>query len=185
MVASARGRRAGARRPPRRAEHRHRVGQVTGLPAADTDGAGRESAGAGALPLADQGARARPAARGGIADRRGARTRRRRADALRRRQPRGGAPVRAGTVALDLLQPRHDPPVDAAQPRPLGGVPAQSAVRRRRRMPLLPRHFRFQRGDGAAPAAAAVRPVLGDRRDADRHLRQRDHGAARRPPHPS
>ncbi len=28
-----------------------------------------------------------------------------------------------------------------------------------RRMPLLPRHFRIKRGDGAAPAAAAVQPV--------------------------
>ena len=34
-------------------------------------------------------------------------------------------------------------------------------LRRRRRMSLLPRHFRVQRGDGAASPAATVHPVLG------------------------
>ena len=88
----------------------------------------------------------------------------RRTQRLRRRQPGRGASFRPRTIALDLLQPRHDPPVPAAQPCALGGVPAQSALRRCRRMPLLPRYFRLERRDGAAPAAAAVRALLGDAR---------------------
>ena len=54
--------------------------------------------------------------------------RRRRTESVRRRQSRRGAALRARTIAVDLLQPGHDPPVAAAQPRPLGGVPAQSAT---------------------------------------------------------
>ena len=138
--------------------------------------------GPGAVPVAHQGARPRPVARRAGADRRGAR-----ACATSHPSAYDGdstaevAPVRPRTVAVDLLQPGHDPPVAAAQPRPLGGVPAQPAVRRRRRMPLLPRHFRLQRGDGAAPAAASVRRATRPRRrDADGDLRQRDHGRARR-----
>ena len=60
-----RGRQSRARRPPRRAQHRNRVGQVAGLPIADIDGAESESAGARAVPVADQGARPRPTARRG------------------------------------------------------------------------------------------------------------------------
>ena len=136
--------------------------------------------GPGLLPVPDQGARSRPAARRGIAHRSGDRAARRRAVLVRRRQPRRGAPLRAGAVAVDLLQPRHDPSVAAAQPRPLGGVPAEPAVHRRRRMPLLPRHFRLQCGDGAAPAAAIERKILGRRQPnrADGHLRQRHHRIA-------
>ena len=63
------------------------------------------------------------------------------------------------TLAVDLLQPRHDPSVAAAQPRQLGGVPAQPQVHRGRRMPLLPWHLRVERGDGAAPVDAAVRAL--------------------------
>ena len=67
--------------PSRRAQHRHRVGQVAGLPTADSHGHGGRSARAGAVPVADEGARSRPAARRAVADRRRRRTRQRRARA--------------------------------------------------------------------------------------------------------
>ncbi len=46
----------------------------------------------------------------------------------------------------------------------LGRFAARPALRDRRRMPLLPRRFRFERGDGAAPAVAAVRALFDRRR---------------------
>ena len=45
---------------------------------------------------------------------------RRRTHGLRRRQPRRGAPLRARALPLAVFQSRHDPPVDTAQPCPLG-----------------------------------------------------------------
>ena len=45
-------------------------------------------------------------------------------------------------------------------------------LHRRRRMSLLPRHLRLERGDGAAPPGAAVRALHGAGADGD--LRQRD-----------
>ena len=103
------------------------------------------------------------------------RLRRRRSRVLRRRQLVGCPPLRAGTLAVDLLQSRHDPPLDVAQPRPVGRVPAPPAVRRRRRMSLLPWHIRVQCRDGAASPGPAVRTLLGERRrGTDRLLRQRD-----------
>ena len=67
-------------------------------------------------------------------------------------------------------QPGHAAPRHPAGPRPLGVVPQAAAVRRRRRVPRLPRRVRLARRAGAAPAAAAraalrrrpgVRPRLG------------------------
>ena len=75
-------------------------------------------------------------------------------------------------------QPRHAPPLAAARPRPLGVLPAALALRRRRRVPQLPRRLRRPRRPGAAPAAAGLRPLrrrpdlrarLGDRRRPGRH----------------
>ena len=146
--------------PPRRAQHRDCVGQVAGLSAADPVRADRRPPRPGAVSGADEGARPRPAARGSGPDRRDRRVDRRRAQSLRRGQHRRGPPLRQGAVALDLLQPRHDPSVAAAQPCPLGGVLAAPALHRRRRMPLLPWDLRIQRGAGAAPADPAVRQVL-------------------------
>ena len=88
-----------------------------------------------------------------------------------------GAPICARTFPVVVFQPRHDPSVDAAQPCPLGGLVARPSIRRRRRMPLLPRCFRLQRGDGAAPPVAVVCPICGC---ADGDLRQRDDGVPRR-----
>ena len=98
---------------------------------------------------------------------------------LRRRQPERGTAIRPRTVALDLLQSRHDPSVAVAQPRAMGGVPAQSSLYRRRRMPLLPWRFRLERGDGAAPPAAAVHALFGACRRSSSPARRRRH---RRPP---
>ena len=53
-------------------QHRHRVGQVAGLPAADHGRPGARSPRPGAVPVADQGARPRPTAGRARADRRGA-----------------------------------------------------------------------------------------------------------------
>ena len=58
-----RGGRAGPRRRARGRLHRHRLRQVAGLPAAGPVPARRGPAGDRALPVADQGARRRPAAR--------------------------------------------------------------------------------------------------------------------------
>ena len=101
----------------------------------------------------------------------------RRAHRLRRRQSRRGAPLRPRTLPLAVFQPRHDPSVDTAQPCPLGRPAARPSVRDRRRMSLLPWRFRLERGDGAAPAVAAVRALL---LRADGDLRQRDDGLAGR-----
>ena len=68
LVASGSRRRRCPFGPPRGAQHRHRVGKVARLPTADPDRAGGRSAGTGAVPLADEGARARPAARRAVAD---------------------------------------------------------------------------------------------------------------------
>ena len=73
VVASARRGRPRARRPSRGDQHRYRVGQVAGLPAADPDGAGDDPRRPGAVSVADQGAGPRPAARRARADRGGAR----------------------------------------------------------------------------------------------------------------
>ena len=122
------------------------------------------SACARAVPVADEGPRSRPAAHRAGPDRCGGLAGHRRAERLRRRQPERGKAFRPRAVALDLLQPRHDPPVAAAQPRQVGGLPPQSSLHRRRRMPLLPRCFRLERGDGAASPAAACAHAIPRRR---------------------
>ena len=159
VVTSGRGRRARAFGSPRRAQYRYRVGQVAGLSATHSVRAVRRSARQGALPVSDQGARTRPTAHGaGVGELRRA-FGRRGTEPVRRGQQRRRETVCAGTVAVDLLQPGHDPPVAVAQPRPVGGVPAQPKIHRGRRMSLLPRHFRIERGNGASQAGAAVRAL--------------------------
>ena len=49
--------------------------------------------------------------------------------------------------------------VGAAPARPMGCVPAQAALRGRRRVPHLPRGLRLARGPAAAPAAADLRAL--------------------------
>ena len=150
-------------------------GKSLGLPVADSVRAGHEPPHPSAVSVTDQGSRPRSVALRGVADRGGRPARRRRAGVLRRRQPRRGPPVRARAVPMGVLQSGHDPSIDAAKPCPLGCVPAQPAIHRRRRMPLLPRHFRLQRGDGVKTPAAVVRAL---HRHPDSRLRQRHNGFA-------
>lgn len=179
LVTPVGGGRTGARGPARGGEHRDRVGQVLGLPASRPSCAGHRSARPGAVPVPDEGAGPRPVARRARADRGHPAAARSQfwggSHRLRRRQPGGSPPVRARAVPMAVLQSRHDPFVDPAQPRPLGRAVAEPSFRDRRRMPLLPRCFRFQRGDGAAPVAAAVCAIL---IRAHGGLRQRDDGCA-------
>ncbi len=156
LVASGASRRTRARGQARRHQHRHRVGQVAGVPTSDNGCPGAKSTRPRAVLVADESAWPRPVAGRALADHRGAPARRRGADLLRRRHTDRGTQIRPRTVPVAVLQSRHDPPVAAAQPCPVGGVPARAAVHRGRRMPLLPRHFRLQRGDGPAPPASAL-----------------------------
>ena len=94
-----------------------------------------------ALPVADQGARRRPAPRAG---RRSASPGVRAAD-LRRRHPAEERDWVRDHAALRADQPRHAPPLDPARARALGVVPARPALRRRRRVPRLPRRVRLAR----------------------------------------
>lgn len=62
----------------------------------------------------------------------------------------------AGTPTC-CCPPGHVAPVDAAPARPPGLLLAPAAVRRHRRMPLLPRDVRLPRVAGAAPSAPDLR----------------------------
>ena len=135
------GRESGTRRPSRRHQYRHGVREIAGLPTAHPHCAGGRSARPCVVHLADQSPWPRPTAGRILAVRGRSPAGRCRADSLRRRQRRRGPPVRPRALALGLLQPRHGPPGAAAQPCPLGHVPAEPSIRRGRRMPLLPRQF--------------------------------------------
>ena len=80
---------------------------------------------------------------------------------------------------MDLLQSRHDSPVAAAQPRPLGGVPAQSADT------SSIDECHYYRGVFGSNVAMVLRRLLrlctrySASVDADGDLRQRDHRVAR------
>ena len=92
---------------------------------------------------------------------------------VRRRHPRRGAALGPRPRAVRPDQPRPAAPLAAARARALGAVPAGAALRRRRRVPRLPRRLRLAPGGGAAAAAPGrravrrlphVRPRLRDRR---------------------
>ena len=108
----------------------------------------------GALPLPDEGAGDRPAARRARAQPHGGARR-----DLRRRHAARGARLGAPARAAGAHQPRHAAPRGAAAARRLGVVPARAALRRRRRVPQLPRGLRLARRAGAAPAAAGLRAL--------------------------
>ncbi len=165
--------RARARRTARRAVHGHGLGQVAGVPAPGADlgrdGASRTAARSDrALPQPDQGARAGPARRSGPPGRPGPRR-----VHGRRRQLARAASVGAGARGVRPDQPRPAPPRAPARPPALGRVPLAPAVRRRGRVPPLPRRVRRPRGR-RAPAAASRLP--GVRRVPDLRARLR-HGA--------
>ena len=159
VAAPGRGRRGGSRRPSRGDGHRHRLGQVAGLPAADPDSHpldARPAAAAGrgdALPQPDQGPRPGPAGRPRVAGPR------RPVRHPRRRQPPGAAGVDARPRRVRPDQPRHAPPLAASCSPPLVPLPGVAALRRGRRVPPLPRRVRRPRGAGAASVAARVRGV--------------------------
>ncbi len=135
-----------------------------------------ESAGAGPVPVADQGARPRPTAVRDRAYRSRAGAGRRRTEFVRRRQSRRGAALRARAFAVDLLQSRHDSPVAAAQPRPLGGVPAQSADSSSSTNATTTAGFSARTWRWCCAACCGCAPAT--LRLADGDLRQRDHRAA-------
>ena len=175
------GGRGGVRRPARRAGHRHRVGQVAGLPAAGADlgarprGTARPARGHHALPRADQGAGPGPAGRPGRAG-----PGRARHHPRRRQRPRP-ARVGPGPRGLRAHQPRHAAPVAAAGARALALLPRPADLRRRRRVPPLPRRVRRARRPGAAAAAADLR---GLRRRTRPSCSPRPPWPSRRPPRP-
>ena len=175
----------------RRRRHRHRVGQVAGLPAAGADrrpGRAGAAAGRGATALylvPDQGAGPRPAAR----------LRALAVLGLRVATHDGDTPPDERDWTRDHArvrphQPRHAAPLAAAGARALGPVPAGAALRRRRRVPPLPRRLRRARRPGAAPAAAGLRALrrrpdvragLGHRRRPRRPRRAADRARRSRP----
>ena len=105
-----------------------------------------------AVPVPDEGAGARPAARDARAQaaagpRRG----------LRRRHAAGGAPADPAQREPRADEPGHAAPVAARRPRALGRLPVAARRRRGRRGARAARRVRLARGDGAAAAAAADR----------------------------
>ncbi len=165
--------------PARRRRNRHGLGQVARLPAA------------GALGHRGQRGRDRaPAATPCCTCRRRRRSRTTssvrcpgldvpgvRADDVRRRLDPRGARLGAQPRELPAHQPRHAAPHDAAGARALGGVLGVAPLRRRRRVPPLPRRLRrARRAD--PPAAAAGRGAL--RRESDVRARVGDGGRAGR-----
>ena len=167
-------RRPGLVRPARARRDRDGVGQVGRLRDAGADRGPRRARGRRApgtdraLPEPDQGPGPRPARR---AQRPGpARPACRR---RRRGHPRRAARLGADPRPVDRDQPGHAPSRDPAPPRGVAGVPAQPAVRHRRRGAHLPGRLRLARGPGPAAAAPGGRPARGD---ADVHRRLGDRG---------
>ena len=143
MAAPGRGGRARSRRPARRGRHRHRFGQVAGLPAAGADRADSREPAAPACctssptkalaadqlrAVADLGAAGRPRGH------------------LRRRHPARRARLGARHARLGPHQPRHAAPLACCR----GTIGGPAFLRRlrlcgRRRVPRLPRGVRLAR----------------------------------------
>ncbi len=152
-------RRGRARRPSRRARHRHGVRQVARLPAAHPrkhPEEPRRTRGTRihrALPGSHEGARARP-------DGRPPRARHGRAGVHpRRRQPVGAARLDPRPRRVRPDQPRHAAPLAAARAQPVGRLPRIARLCRGRRVPPLPRGLRRPRVPCVAAAAASLRAV--------------------------
>ena len=154
LAAPGRGSRARLGRGLGGDRHRHGVGQVAGLPAADAvGGAGRHQV-TGAVPVPHQGAGRRPAPG---AD--GTGPARRPGGHPGRRHPVRGAGLDPPARQRGAVQPRPAAP-DAAAPAPaVLQLPAPAAVRGDRRVPPLPRPVRLARVSGAAQVAPAVRDL--------------------------
>ena len=131
---------------------RHRVGQVAVLPAARAGRALARRAGAGAVPVPVEGARAGPGALAARA--RASSARGRRSTTATRRA--SSAPTCAARQR-DPHQPGHAAPRDPAQPRRLGRLLQEPRGGRDRRGARLPRRLRLARRQRAAAAAADLR----------------------------
>ncbi len=154
---------------------RHGVRQVARLPAAGPERGSRRTRPARtprrrhALPRPDEGPGPRPAV---------VVARARPVDScldLRRRQQSRRARLGSRPRRVRADQPRHAAPLDPPRARALGRVPLLAALRRDRRVPLLPRRLRRARRPRAAPPAPGVRVV---RRPPDVRARLRHHRRA-------
>ena len=132
--------------------HRHRLGQVAVLPAADAGRALARRARPRAVPVSGQGARPGP---GAVAAR--ARRQARAAGDLRRRHAARAARRPAPARQRRADQPGHAAPRDPPEPPGLGGLLQEPRGRGDRRGARLPRRLRLARGQRAAAAAAGVR----------------------------
>ncbi len=170
-------RRTGQIRAERAGRNRHGVGQVGRLRYARPHGSAQRARGGGpprthrALPQPDEGPCPRPA-RG--AGRPGAP--RAAGGGCRWGHPGRAAGMGPHPCPLDRDQPGHAPPRDPAPARVVAGVPAQPAVRHRRRGAHLPWCVRVARGPRAAQVASSGRAARGG---PDVHRRVGDRGRSR------
>ena len=156
-------------------QHRYRVGQVIGLPIADLDGVENARYRACIFRRPRRSVTTNCARR--HADRAvpvGATSHRPR----RRRQPRRGPPLARERSRWIFSNPDmiH---LSMLAPRPLGGVPTQPAVHRRRRMSLLPRIFGSTWRWCCAGCCDCVVVTPPPPQSPDGNLRQRHHRIAR------
>ena len=131
------------------------------------------AAGAGAVPVPDQGAEPGPDARGARAG--DGPRRRHQGPHLRRRHARDGAPGDPQQRPHRGHQPGHAAPGHPAAPHAVGEALREPALRRDRRGAPVPRRLRQPRGQRAAPAAAHRAPSTAPTRTS----------SAARPPSPT
>ncbi len=127
-----------------------------------------------AVPVADQGARPRPAPGGG-----GARRRWGAGGGLRRRHSPRGARLGPGACHVPADEPGHGAPHAPATARLVGALPPRPSLCGRRRVPLVPGRLRRARGRSSPAAPARGEPLRRQpRRGAgERHgERSRRHG---------
>ena len=174
------GRDVGSRaaRRERRRHHGNRFRQVPCLqsPRSRRDRARAEDA--GAVPLPDKGARARPGARA----RRVAAQRAAPGD-LRRRHARGAPLADPQVVEPHPHESGHAPRRRSPSPRPLGRRAPQPAFRRRGRGARVPRSLRIARRERASAAATARSGVRRRAAVPARVGNHRERGRARRVAH--
>ena len=164
---------------PRRGDgHRHRERQDPRVQRGVRRDGDHHAEGHRALPVPDEGARARPAAVGARAEAAAGQGR-----GLRRRHAEGGAPADPHEREPRDDEPRHAAPVAARRPRALGRLLPAAVARGRRRGPRVPRRVRLARRDGAAPAPAPRRALRRHPAVVPRERDRRQSGRARDPAH--